>query len=89
MQLNCVIIKEEDSYSSLCVDVDIASDGLTVEEAKKNLIEAVSLYIDTSIESELPIIRTIPDNENPLIISPESVIENFIIKINVEVEEYA
>lgn len=89
MLLNCLIIKEEDSYTSLCLDVDVASEGLTSEEAKKNLIEAVILYIDTAIESELPIIRTVPDTENPLIISPELVVDKFNIKINVDVEEYA
>lgn len=89
MLLNCIILKEDDIYSSLCIDVDVASDGETIDEAKKNLIEAVTIYIDSAIESELPIVRTVPDNENPLIISPENIVDKFNIKINVDVEEYA
>ncbi|OGU39108.1 MAG: hypothetical protein A2X61_04685 [Ignavibacteria bacterium GWB2_35_12] len=89
MLLNCIVIKEDNSYSSLCPDVDVASEGETLIEAKNNLIEAVSLYIDSAIESHLPIIRTIPDSENPAIISPEIILDRSNIKVNVDVEEYA
>ena len=89
MLLNCIIINEENSYTSLCLDVDVASEGETLIEAKNNLIEAVSLYIDTAIESHLPIIRAVPDSENPAIISPEIITDRFNIKVNVDVEEYA
>jgi predicted RNase H-like HicB family nuclease len=50
---------------------------LSIEEAKRNLIEAVTLYIDTAIESELPIIRTVPNSENPAIISPGAIYGKF------------
>ena len=39
--------------------LNVASQGETVEEAKKNIIEAVTLYLETAIESNLPIIRSV------------------------------
>ena len=36
-QLTAIIEKEGDGYVALCPDVDIASQGDTIEEAKKNL----------------------------------------------------
>jgi len=54
-----VLIKEDEGYSALCLELDVASQGETVEEAKKNIIEAVTLYLETAIESNLPIIRPV------------------------------
>jgi predicted RNase H-like HicB family nuclease len=39
-----VIEKEGDGYVSLCPELDIASQGDTIEEAKNNLIEAIELF---------------------------------------------
>lgn len=38
--------KEDDWYVSWCPDIDIASQGKTVEEAVANLKEAVELYLE-------------------------------------------
>jgi predicted RNase H-like HicB family nuclease len=48
-----VIEREADGYVSLCPELDIASQGDTVEEAKNNLIEAIELFFETASESEL------------------------------------
>ena len=37
-QLTCIIEREENGYVSLCPQVDIASQGESVEEARKNLV---------------------------------------------------
>ena len=47
-RLTCVIEQEGDGYASLCPELDIASQGDTVEEAKTNLIEAVELFFETA-----------------------------------------
>jgi predicted RNase H-like HicB family nuclease len=41
-----VIYKEGYYYVSQCLNIDISSFGNTVEEAKQNLIEAVSLFFE-------------------------------------------
>lgn len=47
--LTMVIKKERGGYASLCPELDVASQGDTVEEARKNLKEAVELYVETLI----------------------------------------
>ena len=46
MKFSAILQKEGDWYVSLCPELDIASQGKTVEEAVSNLQEAVELYIE-------------------------------------------
>ena len=46
MKFSAILHKEGDWYVSLCPELDIASQGKTVEEAVSNLQEAVELYIE-------------------------------------------
>ncbi|MGD1809707.1 type II toxin-antitoxin system HicB family antitoxin [Dapis sp. BLCC M126] len=52
-QLTVIIEREGDGYVSLCPELDIASQGETVEEAKSNLIEALELFFETANTSEI------------------------------------
>ncbi len=53
--LSVVVRKEQGRYSSWCPELDIASQGNTIEEAKANLREAVELYVETIVsDGELP-----------------------------------
>jgi predicted RNase H-like HicB family nuclease len=52
-RLTAIIEREEDSYVALCPELDIASQGSTVEEARSNLIEALTLFFETAHPSEL------------------------------------
>lgn len=38
--------REEDWYVAQCLELDVASQGRTIEEALANLSEAVGLYLD-------------------------------------------
>lgn len=84
-----VIIKEADGYSSLCLELDVASQGETAEEAKLNLMEAVNLYLESAIESNLPVIRPVPDSENPIRTRTNDVVETFKMNIDLRVRSYA
>ena len=53
MTLTAFIEKEDSGYVSLCPELDIASQGETVEEAKENLKEAVELFFETASKSEI------------------------------------
>jgi len=47
LQLTAVLIKEEvGGYSSICPELEVASQGETLEEAIENLKEAVELYLE-------------------------------------------
>jgi predicted RNase H-like HicB family nuclease len=49
---SAVITKEDDMFVSFCPELDIASQGYSVEEANNNLREAVELFIEHSSEAE-------------------------------------
>ncbi len=84
-----VILKEDESYSSLCLELDVASQGATVQEAKDALIEAATLYLESAIESNLPYMRPVPQEEDPRRVSPEQVVEIFPLKVDIAVHAYA
>lgn len=52
-QLTAIIEREEGSYVALCPELDIASQGDTVEEARHNLQEAVELFFESASEQEV------------------------------------
>ena len=52
-QLTAIIKREGDGYVALCPDVDIASQGETVAEARDNLKEALELFFETASASEI------------------------------------
>jgi predicted RNase H-like HicB family nuclease len=52
-QFTAVIEREEDWYVALCPELDIASQGRTVEEARHNLVEAIELFFETASPSEI------------------------------------
>jgi len=51
--LTAVIIREDDGFVSLCPELDIASQGTNVEEARRNLTEAVELFFECASPSEV------------------------------------
>ena len=52
-QLTAIIERESDGYVALCPELDIASQGSTVEEARTNLVEALEAFFETADPSEV------------------------------------
>lgn len=52
-QLTAIIEREGDGYVSLCPELDIASQGDTVEQALANLREALQLFFETASPQEI------------------------------------
>ena len=48
-----IIEKEGDLYVALCPELDVASQGTTVEEATANLKEAVELFLECADSEEI------------------------------------
>ena len=46
LELSAVVWREEGLYVALCPELDVASQGKSVEEALRNLKEALELYLD-------------------------------------------
>jgi predicted RNase H-like HicB family nuclease len=52
-QLTAIIEREGDGYVALCPEVDVASQGDTVDEARTNLQEALELFFETASPDEI------------------------------------
>ena len=52
-QLTAIIEKEGDGYVALCPEVDVASQGDTVDEARENLKEALELFFEMASPEEI------------------------------------
>jgi predicted RNase H-like HicB family nuclease len=52
-QLTAIIEREGDGYVSLCPELDIASQGDTIEAARRNLQEALELFFEVASREEI------------------------------------
>ena len=52
-KLTGVIEREGSGYVSLCPELDIASQGDTIEGARANLIEALELFLESAPSQEI------------------------------------
>ena len=52
-QLTAVIQREGDGYVALCPEVDVASQGDTVAQARDNLCEALQLFFEAAPADEI------------------------------------
>lgn len=57
-EINFVVWKEDKYYVSRCLNVEVSSFGESIDEAVKNLKEAVELYFEGE-SKELPEIKSI------------------------------
>ncbi|RME91871.1 MAG: type II toxin-antitoxin system HicB family antitoxin [Verrucomicrobia bacterium] len=53
LQLTALLEREEEGYVALCPELDVASQGDTLDEALANLREAVELFLESASESEI------------------------------------
>lgn len=52
-RFTATIYRENGGYVALCAELDIASQGDSVEEASSNLREAVELFLETADPHEI------------------------------------
>ncbi len=52
-RVTAIIEREGDGYVSLCPELDVASQGDSVEEARANLREVVELLLETADRGEI------------------------------------
>jgi predicted RNase H-like HicB family nuclease len=51
--MTAIIEREDDGFVAFCPELDIASQGSSIEEARTNLIEALTLFFETASPSEV------------------------------------
>ena len=52
-RLTAIIARDGDGYVALCPEYDIASQGTTIEEARANLVEALTLFFECADSDEI------------------------------------
>jgi predicted RNase H-like HicB family nuclease len=52
-RLTAIIEREDDGFVAVCPELDIASQGASIEEARANLVEALTLFFETASPSEI------------------------------------
>jgi len=52
-QFTAIIQRTEKWFVALCPELDVVSQGKTVEEARRNVTEAVELFLETASPPEL------------------------------------
>ena len=52
-QFTAIIEREGDGFVSLCPELDVASQGDTIEDARRNLREAVELFLEAASPEEV------------------------------------
>ena len=52
-RLTAIIEHEDDGFVALCPEMDVASQGNSIEEARANLTEALTLFLETADPSEI------------------------------------
>lgn len=52
LQFTTIIKKEGKWYVAYCVELGVVSQGKTIEQAKKNLMEATELYLENEPKSK-------------------------------------
>ena len=72
MEFTAIIRKGEKQFVALCPEVDVVSQGNTIEDAIKNLKEAVDLYVgEMGVPKEFK--------------GKEAIVTHFVIKEKVQV----
>jgi predicted RNase H-like HicB family nuclease len=52
-RLTAIIEREDDGFVALCPEVDVASEGSTIEKARDDLVEALTLFFEVADDSEI------------------------------------
>lgn len=52
-KFTAIVQRENDGFVALCPELDVASQGDSLKEARTNLAEAVTLFLETASRSEI------------------------------------
>jgi predicted RNase H-like HicB family nuclease len=83
------IYREGSHFVSLCLELDVASQGKSPKEARNMLAEAVSLYLETCFEDGVPHRRPVPREEDPRVARPANLLDLFPLRVDFEVHAVA
>jgi predicted RNase H-like HicB family nuclease len=53
LRLTAIIEREDDGFVALCPELDVVSQGSSIEDARASLIEALTLFFEAAPEEEV------------------------------------
>lgn len=59
-KLSAIITQEKDWFVARSIEIGVTSQGKTFEEARKNLQEAIELYIESFGTEDMPVEKSEP-----------------------------
>jgi predicted RNase H-like HicB family nuclease len=80
-----IVVRDGDNFSALCPELDIATQGHDLRSAKTMLREAVTGYLESCFESNVPYLRPVPHDEDPRYGPPQSIVKTFRLKVDLMV----
>lgn len=86
LSLTGLIVRDGRDYTSVCPELDVASQGRTIREARRMLRDAVSGYLQVCLDSNLPYLRPVPSEEDPRRVSPQLVVLSFRMRVDLVVK---
>ena len=84
-----LVVQEGKGFYALCPELDVASQGTSTDEAEEMLREAVTGYLETCIESNLPYLRPVPEKDDPRRAEPSNVVSTFRLRVDLAVNVHA
>ncbi len=52
-RLTAIIEREDEGFVALCPELDLASQGISIEDARANLVEALTLFFAVAEDAEI------------------------------------
>lgn len=84
-----IVFRDGEWCVSVCPELDVASQGKTVREARSMLRDAVTGYLQVCLESNLPYLRPVPREEDPRHMQPERILATFHFDVDFVVKVHA
>jgi len=81
-----LIVQEGKGFWALCPELDVASEGRSVAKAKAMLQEAVTGYLESCFESNLPYLRPVSKKDDPRQNQSENIAKTFRIRVDLAVK---
>jgi len=81
-----LLVREGNGFYAICPELDVASQGSSVADAKAMLREAVTGYLEACFESNLPYLRPVSRDDDPRYCDPPNVAHTFRMRVDVAVK---
>ena len=83
------VLRSGRKFESMCPELDVASFGKTADAARRALVEACQIYMESAIESNLPYLRPMPAEEHPLRLNLDRIVERFMVSVEIAIKARA